>query len=126
MRIRNKKTITKAEKESFKEAEDEICDISHEIKHLEEIKDIRDELRMIQRVLEDQQVVLEKYYRNNSKGEFDFEELSSLYFRCAKAKRLYREAKSVEASVSYRLVFMCRHLLTSSAQKPAGFEAEAR
>jgi len=79
--------------------EDEICDISNEIQDLEEIKDIRDELKMIERVLDDQMTVCEKYenwaFRPHSQLIRD-----DLSFRLMKLKRLSKEAESVEASVS--------------------------
>ncbi|KAH9996182.1 hypothetical protein F4779DRAFT_623090 [Xylariaceae sp. FL0662B] len=90
--------------DSLTNAEDNICDITKEVEHLYEIKDIRDELRMIQGVLEDQKTVLEKY--SNSKGTSQEggldpsighdDVLENLNFRQRKAERLYSEAGSVE------------------------------
>ncbi|KAK3316816.1 hypothetical protein B0H66DRAFT_306043 [Apodospora peruviana] len=41
--------------------EEHMCDITKEIEHLREVKDIRDELKMIERVFDDQLFVLEQY-----------------------------------------------------------------
>ncbi|KAI1381286.1 hypothetical protein F4677DRAFT_121139 [Hypoxylon crocopeplum] len=98
LKIRKGKKISPRELESFRDTEDLICDITEEVKHLEEIKDIRDELRMIQRVLEDQRAVLEKY-RSEGHRSLGPDEPTSLSFRQNKARRLYSEAESVENSL---------------------------
>ncbi|KAI1079005.1 hypothetical protein F5B20DRAFT_591008 [Whalleya microplaca] len=97
-RMKNGENVTQAELAYFRDAEDNICDITEEVKHLEEIKDICDELKMIQRVLEDQEIVLKKYSKaKNSKLDKDV--LDSLSFRQLKAARLYNEAESVGNSL---------------------------
>lgn len=75
-----------------------ICDITKEVRHLREIKDIRDELRMIQRVIEDQQTVLKKFLEAGV-SKFVLDILSGLESRQRKSERLYSEAESVENSV---------------------------
>ncbi|KAK1751389.1 hypothetical protein QBC47DRAFT_434406 [Echria macrotheca] len=82
--------------------EEEMCDISREIEHLCEIKDIRDELKMIERVLDDQLMVLRQY------GEgFDIESRVMngvdalerlLRTKLSKLRRLNEDARTVEAS----------------------------
>lgn len=82
----------------MRNAEDKICDITEEVRHLQEIKDILDELKMIQRVIEDQETVLKKFFVAEG-DNFNLDVLPSLEFRRKKAERLSSEAESVENSV---------------------------
>lgn len=88
--------------------EEKICDITREIEHLREIKDIRDELKMIERVLVDQRTVLTQYRADHkdSTPEEDnrFASLTqNLDFRILKVERLAKDALSVEDSLNHLL-----------------------
>lgn len=99
--------LTPLEEEDSVSAEDHICDIIEEVKDLEEIKDILDELRMIQRVLDDQATVLWEYTKHQQ-SMIRFQgnnERSILRSRREKVRRLYGEAESVEASVCSQNMF---------------------
>ncbi|KAG5800693.1 hypothetical protein H9Q69_000252 [Fusarium xylarioides] len=101
--------------------ENEICDISNEVEHLCEIKDIKDELSMIQRVLESQLTVIGQYFAAQKQPDIDADEGPSevegpspsydeikdllttrkeLDSRMSKVKFLLADATSVEESVS--------------------------
>ena len=86
--------------------EEEMCDISKEIKHLREIKDIRDELKMIKCVLEDQLAVTTHYRESLGTGleTSEFNRVGalqqSLDFRLSKLQWLNKDAEAVENSVS--------------------------
>ena len=95
--------------------EEKMCDITQEVAHLNEIKDIRDELKMIKRVLMDQQTVIAQYHANqapdrkedtNPKTLDDNERYKlktleqNVEFRISKIDRLSDDAKSVQDSVS--------------------------
>ena len=87
--------------------EEEMCDISQEIDHLREIKDIRDELKMIERVLEDQLAVITQFsttfdnHQQQTENSNQVEALiQSIKFRLSKLHRLNKDAESVETSVS--------------------------
>ncbi|KAK5654203.1 hypothetical protein OQA88_7377 [Cercophora sp. LCS_1] len=72
--------------------EEQMCDIGQEIEHLREIKDIRDELKMIERVLEDQLPSLHKHVESfNRLGAI----IQSIDFRLAKLHRLNKDAESL-------------------------------
>ncbi|KAK6355051.1 hypothetical protein TWF696_004177 [Orbilia brochopaga] len=94
-----------------KDLNEEMCDITQEVENIREIKDIKDELRMIQRVLEDQETVLTQYTAVQTKGESlalpEKNRLASLKqsldFRIAKLQRLVRDASSVEDSLNHLL-----------------------
>jgi hypothetical protein len=98
-----------------RQEEEKMCDITEEVSHLNKIKDIRDELKMIRRVLIDQQTVLSQYRANQATNlkeqklvnsldndeRFKLKMLEqSLEFRIAKIDRFSEDAKSVEDSVS--------------------------
>lgn len=86
-----------------------ICNITHEVEQLREIKDIKDELRMIQRVLDDQRIVIDKYHDGQREREEvllpgdEAEELAlmkkDLEFRISTVISLFANASSVEDSV---------------------------
>ncbi|KAF3931538.1 hypothetical protein ABW19_dt0207606 [Dactylella cylindrospora] len=86
---------------------EKISDITREVAILREIKDIRDELKMIQKVLEDQKTVLTQYHTALAKHDslFDAEKTKlenlrgNLDFRVSKLHRLAKDASSVENSV---------------------------
>lgn len=87
--------------------EEEMCDISQEIDHLREIKDIRDELKMIERVLEDQLTVITQFSTTFDNHQQETEGarqvaamIQSIKFRFSKLQRLNKDAESVETSVS--------------------------
>ncbi|XXG97478.1 hypothetical protein Hte_003780 [Hypoxylon texense] len=98
LKIRQGERVPQAQLNSLRNAEDKICDITEEIKHLQEIKDIRDELKMIQRVMEDQETVLKKFLGPEG-DRFNLDVLPNLEFRRKKAERLSSEAESVENSL---------------------------
>lgn len=86
-----------------------ICNITHEVEQLREIKDIKDELRMIKRVLDDQRIVIDKYHDGQREREEvllpgdEAEELAlmkkDLEFRISTVESLSANASSVEDSV---------------------------
>uniref|UniRef100_A0A8H7N886 Uncharacterized protein n=1 Tax=Bionectria ochroleuca TaxID=29856 RepID=A0A8H7N886_BIOOC len=61
----------KAHQQKILETESKICDITSEMQHLCEIKDVKDELRMIQRVLDDQWDVIDQYHAGHEELKFD-------------------------------------------------------
>ncbi|KZL78682.1 ankyrin repeat protein, partial [Colletotrichum tofieldiae] len=83
--------------------EDQMCDIGAEIMHLREVKDIKDELRMIERVFSDQRLVINRY-RAIKEGlpqseKDDLERLKEgLGFRISRVRELLEDARSVELS----------------------------
>lgn len=100
-------------KQALSEAEELMCDISQEVGDLIEIRDICDELKMIQRVLQDQEDIIKTYYEDvakkshegkgtsgEPKDEMGSDILSGLSLRRSIADRLYKEAEQVEVSVS--------------------------
>ncbi|KAI2602644.1 hypothetical protein GGR54DRAFT_491359 [Hypoxylon sp. NC1633] len=97
-KIRKGEKMSSEEIKAFRSTEDKICDITEEVKHLEEIKDIRDELRMVGRVLEDQKTVLRKYQADKT-DRLGPDVLLKLELRERKAKMLGAEAESVENSL---------------------------
>jgi len=102
------------------EDEEDICDITNEIIHLGEAKDIRDELKMIERVLQDQATVVARYRasRNGNLPPDVVDRLTTLEqnfeSRIYKIERLDREALSVENSVIGIPPLVLRHVLTCS------------
>lgn len=86
-----------------------ICNITNEVEQLREIKDIKDELRMIKRVLDDQRIVIDKYHDGQRDREEvllpgdEAEELAlmkkDLEFRISTVESLSANASSVEDSV---------------------------
>ncbi|KAI1805357.1 hypothetical protein F4811DRAFT_552000 [Daldinia bambusicola] len=98
-----RKVKIQEESGEYQEKEKNLCDITKEVEHLSEIKDIRDELRMIKRVLVDQKVVINQY-RTMLTEEDDAENRVSttsqdLDERVSKIERLERDALWVEDSV---------------------------
>ncbi|KAK4201369.1 hypothetical protein QBC40DRAFT_306018 [Triangularia verruculosa] len=88
--------------------EERMCDITQEIEHLREIKNIRDELKIIERVLEDQMAVITQY--NKRRGDLPTEAfnrltalMQSLDFRLSKVRRLTKDAEVVESSLNHLL-----------------------
>ncbi|KAL2683356.1 hypothetical protein Neosp_007826 [[Neocosmospora] mangrovei] len=119
------KESTKAQHQEMMQTETEICNITSEVEHLCEIKDIKDELRMIQRVLEDQRVVIDQYHAGQveensivNDGRFGKEEEVRLLggeedelihtkkrieLRISKVKSLIADASAVEYSLNHLL-----------------------
>ncbi|KUI58455.1 Ankyrin-2 [Cytospora mali] len=97
---------TEARRNLREAARKEVSNISDEVKYLWEIKDNRDELKMIDRVLEDQSNVLNKYSESlvtkwssvTSTGGIGT--LQELAYSRDKVQRLIKEAEDVEASLS--------------------------
>jgi hypothetical protein len=102
------------------ETESKICDITSEMQHLCEIKDVKDELRMIQRVLDDQWDVIDQYHAGHEELKFDVNQERSnsvearllgeeddeleytkncIGIRITKVKSLVADATTVENSV---------------------------
>jgi hypothetical protein len=86
--------------------EESMCDIIKEVEHLREIKDIRDELNIIERVFTDQATVVTQFSAAR-RQLFKPEELNALKtleqsidFRVSKVQKLGRDALAVEDSVS--------------------------
>lgn len=87
-------------------------DIEKEIRLLQEIKDIRDELNMLSRVLGDQAEVVEKlssWANNQTEGKFDFE--WGTVARLLRINRMDDDAERVEKSVG--VVFRPIHVGTN-------------
>ncbi|RSL57767.1 hypothetical protein CEP54_008159 [Fusarium duplospermum] len=88
--------------------EETMCDIFQEVGYIREIKDIKDELKMIERVLEDQKTVVGQYEATQGcspLSETDtLEDLKrSLLFRISKVQKLSQDASSVEDSLNHLL-----------------------
>ncbi|KAF3902530.1 hypothetical protein ABW21_db0204974 [Orbilia brochopaga] len=109
--IRQNDQLARPDSVMDKDLNDEMCDISEEVENLREIKDIKDELRMVQRVLEDQKTVIAQYSAAQSKQKSSIlseqNRLASLKqtlnFRISKTQRLVRDASSVEDSLNHLL-----------------------
>ncbi|KAJ3569087.1 hypothetical protein NPX13_g6199 [Xylaria arbuscula] len=89
--------------------DEDICDITKEVRILGEVKDIGDELKMIERVLQDQATVIAQY-RASLNDPLPQEEMNrfitldqDLSSRIYKAQRLTRDALSVENSLNHLL-----------------------
>lgn len=87
--------------------DEKMCSIVNEVDHLREVKDILDELKMIERVLLDQQTVVLQYQASRSLDAWGANMhrvlqnlLDGLQIRIDKVQRLVRDAKAVEESVS--------------------------
>ncbi|RYC55422.1 hypothetical protein CHU98_g10785 [Xylaria longipes] len=99
----------KGEPEAKKKDDDDICDITKEVEILGEVKDIGDELKMIERVLQDQATVLAQYRtsRNDSLPQEEMNRLDTLDqdldSRIYKVQRLARDAFAVETSLNHLL-----------------------
>jgi hypothetical protein len=95
--------------------EDDAWDVSNEMAHLRIIKDIRDELHMIKRVLSEQEEVITTIYgkpdkRNRSGNSSkitlldEVKLLESMQIRLQKVDKLEREALMVEQRVSFMTI----------------------
>ncbi|KAI1473225.1 uncharacterized protein F4812DRAFT_412023 [Daldinia caldariorum] len=97
-----RKVKMQEESAEYQEKEKKLCDITKEVEHLSEIKDIRDELRMIERVLVDQKVLINQY-RSMLKEEDAEDHLyptsQDLDGRVSKVERLEKDALWVENSI---------------------------
>jgi len=84
--------------------EEQICDISEEMESLRLIKNVRDELNMIDRVLQDQMEVISSYLELNkrqSRGQDSGESQLAFIMQLqqSKVKAVDKEAVMVENSV---------------------------
>ncbi|CAG9989564.1 unnamed protein product [Clonostachys byssicola] len=114
----------KSHHQKMLETENKICDITSEMQHLCEIKDVKDELRMIQRVLDDQWDVIDQYHGGHEELKFDVKQKrsnsaearlpadeevelentkKSIGIRISKVKSLVAEATTVENSLNHLL-----------------------
>ncbi|CAH0056343.1 unnamed protein product [Clonostachys solani] len=114
----------KAHHQKMLETENKICDITSEMQHLCEIKDVKDELRMIQRVLDDQWDVIDQYHAGHEELKFDVNQQGSdnaearllgdeedeleytkncVGIRISKVKSLFADATTVENSLNHLL-----------------------
>ncbi|SCB65560.1 unnamed protein product [Fusarium graminearum] len=122
--IRSRGT-SKARQQKTMEIEAELCNITKEVDHLCEIKDIKDELKMIHKVLDDQKAVIHQYTKSQEELNFvtsknhsdeDEEWLSGdgesellleakniLEQRISKVKSLFTDASTVENSLNHLL-----------------------
>ncbi|KAI0384369.1 hypothetical protein F5Y04DRAFT_277740 [Hypomontagnella monticulosa] len=95
--------MTHVEEEQLNNAEDKICDISQEVDDLVEVKDICEEIRMIQRVLTDQNNVISKFWKdrkdNDLVKDIDFDGIATLSLRRGKAKWLSSAGDSLRSSL---------------------------
>ena len=103
------------------QAEETACDITDEVKHLREVKDIRDELKIIHRVFADQAEVIRKYVaqmksNKTNRSPTETRQLADLEdgvdFNKSKTERLQKDALDVEKSVCtllppYFLTIIC-------------------
>ncbi|OAR05723.1 hypothetical protein LLEC1_04961 [Akanthomyces lecanii] len=105
-------------------SEDEnLCDISLEVDYLREVMDIKDELKMMERVLVDQDTVLSQYeasQRQTPSAAMGQDAISSLRqsvkFRIAKIHKLVRDASTVENSTP--VSFVCAFLAVPTLEFP--------
>ncbi|XEV04546.1 hypothetical protein FSHL1_009833 [Fusarium sambucinum] len=117
--------ISKNRDQKAMRIEAELCNITKEVHHLCEIKDIKDELKMIQKVLEDQKAVIDQYATSQEELNFGVKENRSdeehewlsgdgesqllletkrlLDLRIAKVKSLFTDASTVESSLNHLL-----------------------
>ncbi|WXC44590.1 hypothetical protein QX201_004326 [Fusarium graminearum] len=117
---------SKARQQKTMEIEAELCNITKEVDHLCEIKDIKDELKMIHKVLDDQKAVIHQYTKSQEELNFvtsknhsdeDEEWLSGdgesellleakniLEQRISKVKSLFTDASTVENSKQGNLI----------------------
>lgn len=106
------KTLSSKERKDREEkrirAEEMACDITEEVEHLREVKDIRDELKIIHRVFADQAGVVSKYVAQMKSNKTNwsatearqFADLEDgIDFKMSKTKRLQKDALDVENSV---------------------------
>jgi hypothetical protein len=108
--------------------EDTAWDVVNEMAHLRIIKDIRDELHMIKRVLSEQEDVLQALYggkpekrKRSSTSKITLMDedqlLDSAHLRLQKVDKLEREALMVEQRVSIATSHVSG--LTTAVRKPA-------
>jgi hypothetical protein len=92
--------------------EDDAWDVSNEMAHLRIVKDIRDELHMVKRVISEQEDVVQSLYgkaeKRKSSGstskitlQDEDQLLESMHLRLRKVDKLEREALMVEQRVSF-------------------------
>lgn len=125
-------------KQALSEAEELMCDISQEVGDLIEIRDICDELKMIQRVLQDQEDIIKTYYEDvakkshegkgtsgEPKDEMGSDILSGLSLRRSIADRLYKEAEQVEVSLKNLMDMKQRQGNLNGSRDTARLAAEA-
>ncbi|OBS23185.1 hypothetical protein FPOA_03740 [Fusarium poae] len=115
-KVRDQKTM---------DIEAQLCNITKEVDHLCEIKDIKDELKMIHKVLEDQKAVIDQYTTSYEELNFGVNEKQSdrgkewvsgdgesqllletknmLDLRISKVKSLFTDASTVENSLNHLL-----------------------
>ncbi|KAG8670909.1 hypothetical protein FPOAC1_004144 [Fusarium poae] len=116
---------SKARDQKTMDIEAELCNITKEVDHLCEIKDIKDELKMIHKVLEDQKAVIGQYATSYEELNFGVNEKQSdrgkewvsgdgesqllletknmLDLRISKVKSLFTDASTVENSLNHLL-----------------------
>jgi len=102
--------------EQSHEVEDQIddnaWDVSNEMAHLRIVKDIRDELHMVKRVISEQEDVVQSLYGKTDKRKSagstskitlqdEDQLLESMHLRLRKVDKLEREALMVEQRVSF-------------------------
>ncbi|KAK8062848.1 hypothetical protein PG997_014945 [Apiospora hydei] len=103
-----KKLGTLMKEETTKVGQNPMSDTSEDADQLREIKDIKDELRMIDRIFHQQLDVIEKYEnfkkpRQESEQETLVKLKTGLGVRSSRVEELLRDAKSVEGSIRYLL-----------------------
>lgn len=83
---------------------DDLCDVTEEVNALLEIKDIENELKMIDKVFLQQERLIKKYQRRRGLSSIEVDGLHSLLTglvgRRARVQELAQDAQSVELSVS--------------------------
>jgi len=116
--------------------EDDAWDVSNEMAHLRIVKDIRDELHMIKRVISEQQDVVQTIYGttekrkksgNTSKITVQEEDqlLESVELRLRKVDKLEREALMVEQRVSFMTAYELP-VLTKHSSKISSISSRSR
>ncbi|KAI0849853.1 hypothetical protein F5Y00DRAFT_261301 [Daldinia vernicosa] len=101
---------------SAENRENEMCSISKEVEHLSEIKDTRDELRMIERVFVDQKIVITQFqdiFENNNDDDAKSKlkiTLQGLNNRISKVDRLGKDALWVENSENLSYILLGRSI----------------
>lgn len=95
--------------------------IENEIKLLQEIKDIRDELNMLSRVMSDQIDVIAKLLQWASSPHDKFDYGWDVDARRVQIKRMDEDAERVEKSVRHSTLESVR-ILTVTVESPLGFQ----
>ncbi|KAK2761809.1 hypothetical protein FQN54_001639 [Arachnomyces sp. PD_36] len=91
-------------KEAVQQGKAKSLEIREEITLLQEIKDIRDELNMLNHVLSDQKDVVARLLRYSGKDiESDFEHEWGTDARCNRVARMSKDADRVERSINHLL-----------------------